>query len=78
MPEDNGKQNPEESYSKKQKNKKNIARSYVYKLACVDDKFSKLFKTNLGKGAVYKFFNRMIKESKYCSEVMKKNLTKNL
>ena len=62
----------------KKKNQKNIACSYGYKLVCVDDKFSKPFKTYLGKGAVYNFFNRMIEESKYCSEVMKKILTKNL
>ena len=77
MPEDNGKPNPEESYSKKKKKKKYYLR-YGYKLVCVDDKFSKPFKTYLGKGAVYNFFNRMIEESKYCIEVMKKILTKNL
>ena len=42
VPEDNGKQNPEESYTKKYQ--KHIACSYGYKLVCVDDKFSKPFK----------------------------------
>ena len=41
VPENNEKQNPEESYTKKKK-EKYIARSYGYKLACVDDKLSKL------------------------------------
>ena len=39
MPEDNGKQNPEESYTNKYQ--KHIARSYDYKLVCVDGEFSK-------------------------------------
>ena len=41
--EDNEKQNPEESYTIKYQ--KHIACSYGYKLVCVDDKFSKPFKT---------------------------------
>ena len=42
VPEDNEKQNPEESTNKY---KKGIAYSYGYNLVCVDDKFSKSFKT---------------------------------
>ena len=41
--EDNWKQNPEQSYTNKYK--KYNACSYGYKLVCVDDKFSKPFKT---------------------------------
>ena len=41
--ENNGKQNPEESDTKKYQ--KHIACSYVLKLACVDDEFSKPFRT---------------------------------
>ena len=37
--EDNGKQNPNESYTNKYQ--KHVACSYGYKLVCVDDKFSK-------------------------------------
>ena len=47
MPEDNGKQNSKESYRKKYQ--KRIACSYGYKLVFVNDKFSKSFKTYLGK-----------------------------
>ena len=50
MPEDNGKQNSQESYTKKYK--KHIACSYDFKLVCVDDKFRKSFKTHLGIDAV--------------------------
>ena len=49
VPEGNGKQNPEESY--RNKCQEHIACSYDYKLVCVDDKFSKPFKTYLGKDA---------------------------
>ena len=68
--EDNEKQNPEESYTNIYQ--KHVACSYGYKLVCVDDKFSKTFKTCLGKDAVYNFINSMIEENKYCSDVMKK------
>ena len=72
----NGKLNLEESYTNKYE--KQIACSYGYKLVCVDDKFSKPFKTYLGKDTVYNFINNMIEESKYCSEVMKKHFNKEL
>ena len=39
VPEDNGKQNPNESYTIKYQ--KHVACSNGYKLVCVDDKFSK-------------------------------------
>ena len=42
LPEDNGKQNPNESYTNKYQ--KHVACSYGYKLVCADDKFSKPFK----------------------------------
>ena len=53
MPDDNGKQKPEESYMNK--HQKHIACSYDYKLVCVDDKLSKPFKTYLSIDAVYNF-----------------------
>ena len=74
VPEDNGKQNPNESYTNKYQ--KHIACSYDYKLVCVDDKFSKRFKSYLGEDVVYNFINSMIEESKYCSEVIKKHFSK--
>ena len=64
--------------SYKNKYQKHIACSYGYKLVCVDDKFSKLFKTYLGEDAVYNSINNMIEESKYCSDVMKKHFNKEL
>ena len=46
VPKDNGKQNLDEAYSNKYK--KHAACSYGYKLVCVDDKFSKPFRSYLG------------------------------
>ena len=51
-----------------------LACSYGYKLACVDDKFSKPFKSYLDDDAVKNFINSMIEESKYCNEVMEKKI----
>ena len=76
VPENNKNQNPNESYINKYK--KHVACSYGYKLVCVDDKFSKPFKSYLGKNAVYNFISSMIEESKYCSDVMEKHFNKEL
>ena len=51
VPEDNGKQNPNKSYTSKYE--KHVACSYGYKLVCVVDKFSKPFKSYLREDAVY-------------------------
>ena len=76
VPEDNEKQKPEKTYTKKYQ--KHIACTYDYKLVCVDDKFSNPFKIYIAKDSVYNFINRMIEESKYCSEVMIKHSKKEL
>ena len=76
VPEDHGKQNLEESYTSKYQ--KCIPYSYGYKLLCVNDKFSKPFKTYLDNDPVYKFVNNMIEKSISCSEVMKKHFHKEL
>ena len=65
-----------ESYTSKYQ--KHVAFNCGYKLVCVDDKFSKPFKSYLGKDAVYNFISSMIKESEYCSNVMKKIFKKEL
>ena len=59
-------------------NQKATTCSYGYKLVCLDDKFSKPFKTYLGKDVVYNFINSVTEESKCCSEVIKKKFNKEL
>ena len=58
MPEDNGKQNTDESYANKYQ--KHVACSYGYNLVCVDNKFTKPFKSYLGKDAVHSCVSSMI------------------
>ena len=53
--EDDGKQNPNESYTNKYQ--KHIDCSYRYKLVCVDDKFNKPFKSYLGEDTIYNYTN---------------------
>ena len=60
------------------KYQKHTACSYSYKLVCVDDKFSKTFRSYLGNGAVYNFINSIVEENKYFSVVVKKNFNKEL
>lgn len=55
-----------------------VAFSYCYKLVCVDDKFIKSAKRGLGIDVVHKFFNDIVKEGKYCSEMMKKRVMKKM
>ena len=69
-------QNSNESYTNKYQ--KHFACSYGYKLVCVDEQFSKPFKSYLGEVAVYNFISSVIEESKYCSDLMKNSLSKNL
>ena len=75
VPESNEKQNTGESYTNIYQ--KHDAFSYGYKLVCIDDKFSKLFKSYLGEDAVSNFIDSMIEQRKYCADTMKKYLTVN-
>ena len=68
-PGDNGKHNQSEYYAEKYQ--KRVSSIYSYKLLCVNDKFSKLFKSYLGKDNALKFINSMVEESKYCINVWK-------
>ena len=76
VPEDNEKQNSEEPYMNKYQ--KHDACSYGYKLVCVDDKFSKPFKSYLGEDAVYNLIDSMIEENKHCTDIIKKHFNKEL
>ena len=76
LPENNGKQNPNESYTNKYQI--HVAFCYGYKLVCVDIEFSEPFKSYLGEDTFYNFISSMIEESKYCSDVMEKHFNKEL
>ena len=53
VPEDNGKQSPDKSYTTKCQ--KHVACSYGYQLVCVDEKLCKPFKSYLGEDGVYQY-----------------------
>ena len=74
--EDNKKQNPDEPYMRKYQN--HVACSYGHKLVRVDDRFRTPFTSYLGEDVVYDFINGMLEESKYCSDVGKKQFNKEL
>ena len=76
IPEDDGKQNPKESYMNKYQ--KLVAFSYGCKSVCVDDKFDKPLMSYLNEDAVYNFIDSMIKKSKHFSRelVMTKEYNK--
>ena len=76
VPENNGKQKSNESYRNKEKN--HTGCSFGYKLVCVDDQFSKSFKSHLGQDAVHKIITNMVKESIHCSRGRKKHFNKEL
>ena len=50
---------------------RHVACSYEYKVIYLNDKFSKCFKSYLGKDAIYNFINSMVEKSRYCSDVIK-------
>ena len=55
-----------------------IVCSYGYKLICVDERYSKPYKTYLSEDAIDKFLNDMIKESENCSKVIETEFNKPL
>ena len=76
MPKDNGKQNPDKLYTTKYQ--KHVACSCGEELVCVDDTFSKPFKSYLGGDSVYNFTSSMIGKSKCYTDINKKNFSKEL
>ena len=49
--------------------------SFVWKLICVDDRFSRPIVVFEGKNAAFKFIEAILKESEYCKNVTKNILT---
>ena len=66
----------EGSYSNKYQH--HIPCCFAYKLAFVDDKFTKPIVVFRGENAGYKFVKAVLKEYEYCKKVMKKHFNKNL
>ena len=56
----------------------NIPFSYVFKVVCIDNRFSKPIVVYRGENAAYEFVKTILKEYKYCKNIMKKHFNKNL
>ena len=52
--------------------------SFAYKVACVDNKFSKKVVLCRGKNVAYIFTEAILKEYTYCKKTIKKHFNKNL
>ena len=76
IPENDEKKNPDEPYTNKHQN--HFGCSYGYKLASVDNRFSKHFKSYLGQDTVHRFMTNIIKKSRYCSPEMEKHFNEEL
>ena len=66
----------EDSYTKNYHH--HIPCSFPYKVACIDDKFSKPIVIYRGENAAHKFIKAILKEYKYCKKVMNKHFKKNV
>ena len=60
-----------------QKYQDHVPCSFVYKLVCVDDKFTKPIVVFTCEKTPYEFVKAILKEYQYCKKVMKKHLKKN-
>ena len=56
----------EGSYAKKYH--EHVLCSYVYKVVCIDDRFSKSIVVYRGGNAAYKFIKAILEEHKYCKK----------
>ena len=59
------------------KNHDHITCSYTFKVVCIDNRFSKPAVIYRGKNA-YEFIKAILKEYKYCKNIMKEHFNKNL
>ena len=64
------------SYTKKYQ--RHIPCSFAYKVACVDDKFSKPVVLYRGKNAINRFIEAILEKYDYCKKVIKRYFNKNL
>ena len=62
----------------KNKYQNHIPCSFAYKLACVDDEFTKPIVVFRAENAAYEFIKAILKEYQYCKKVMKKHFDENL
>ena len=52
--------------------------SFAYKVVCIDDRFTKPIVVCRGEDAAYEFIKAILREYKYCRNVINKRFNKNL
>ena len=52
--------------------------NFVYKVACIDDRFTKPVVVCTGENGAYKFIKAILKEYNYCKKLMSKHSNENL
>ena len=55
-----------------------VSCSCAFKVVCIDNRFSKSIVVHRGKNAAYEFIKIILKEYKYCKNIMKNHFNKNL
>ena len=66
----------ESCYTKKYQD--HVPSSFVYKVSCVDDRFTKWTVVYRGENAACEFIKAILKEWEYCKKVVDKHFNKNL
>ena len=66
----------ESSYTKKYH--EYVPCRYAFKVACIDDRFSKSIVVFRAKNAAYEFIKAVLEEHKYCKKIIKEHFNKNL
>ena len=66
----------EGSYTEKYQD--HIPCSFVYKIVCIDDRFSKPIIIYTGENAAYAFIKAILEEYKYCKKILKKRFNENV
>ena len=64
------------SYTKKYQD--HVPCSFVYKVVCIDDRFTKPIVVYRGENEAYEFIKAILKDYKYCKKVMNRHFDKNL
>ena len=56
----------------------NVSCCYAFKVVCIDNRFSKPILVYRGENTAYEFIKTILKEYKYCKNIMKKHFNRNL
>ena len=70
--------NSKNNTSYNEKYQDHIPCSFLYKVVCIDDRFSKPVVLYRGKNAIKKFVEAILKDCDYCKKIIKRHFNKSL